>query len=371
MVQVQPLAMQADHSYNQYGTEEPLFEYGDVTYSARYLDKALLAAGTTRRSLLRSDWQSRLTRGPYIMGGTLSAYGAAVACYYPFANHVGVGIHTGAMKLMSAFHLARNIEGFEGAIFGPGDEYDLQVLQQQLHDALSINGYSSNRFTMFDTELYLHFFVVHDYQYLCRLVDAGLSLGVVAPTGKKRSPFDPASVPAGGDGRWGCYVEGNLDAILKQDLHAGLLVRVQKRLPNTSLQRMPVGDEPTMFGAIVGPARVNPGLTYIVSPYAMFEHLRDGFGLYLGYSITKHHQDYWTDERCDQSVPVKLNVLQEQSVWAAERVLVGIFYDLDLGSREYRFNPIISANLEIPVAWVMAERSAITYGLSLGVEMHF
>lgn len=370
-LQVQPFFLTADQAFDRYGNEVGLFAYGNVPYGIRRLDTALLKAGTTQHSLVRSDWQGRLTNGPYIVGGVLDAYGAVISFFHPFTDNVGFGFRSAALKLNTCFKLVRDYKDFESVIAGVGDEFDLQTLQENVHDALGIRSMFASVYTLADTELYIRLFTVHDYEYLCRLIDAGLSLGVVAPTAKERCIANPASISAGGDGHWGLYLEGNLDAILKQDLRASILVRAQKRFKRTQDQRMPVEDEPTRFGALIGPAEVDPGFTLLVSPYVMFEHIRDGFGLYLGYSLVKHWCDTWTDMRSDKHVPALLNVLEAESVWASERVHCGIFYDLDLGSREYRFNPIISLNVDVPVAWTIAERSAATYGVSLGVEMHF
>lgn len=369
--QVQPFFLTADHSYDSHGRDAGLFEYGDVPYGVRYLDSALLTAGEIDKSFVRSDWQSRLTRGPYAMEGLLDAYGVAFSFFRPFSENCGLGFRTGVLKLNSCFNLVRNVPDFEQVVFGPGDETDLQTLQKNIDDALGIKGYVWNDSSMTDTEVYFRLFSVHDYAYLCRLVDAGVSFGVVAPTAKKRSLCNPASISAGGNGHWAVYVEGNVDAILKQNVRASLLLRLQQRLRHTGDYRMPAGKEPTMFGAIVGPAEVKPGFTFLLSPYVVFERISGGFGIYLGYSLVKHLCDAWIDCRCDKSVQAKLDVLRTESPWASERVHCGLFYDLDLGLREYRYTPIISLNVDIPVSWMIAERSAATYGVSLGIEMHF
>lgn len=369
--QIQPFFLTADQAFDGHGQEVPLFGYGDVPYGVRNLDSALLTAGIVDQSFVRSDWQARLTRGPYLMNGLLDAYGVAFSFFHPFTDHMGFGFRTGVLKLNSCFNLVRDANNFESVVFGPGDLFDLQALQQNVHGALGIAGYVWNEYSMTDTELYFRLFSVHDYAYMCRLVDAGVSFGVVIPTAKKRVLSNPASIPAGGDGHWGIYAEGNVDAILKQDVRASVLLRLQQRFKSTDNQRMPAGSEPTMFGALVGQAEVKPGFTFLLSPYVVFERLREGFGIYLGYSLVKHLCDAWIDRRCDREVPARLGVLRAESEWAAERVHCGLFYDLDLGLREYRYTPIISLNVDVPVSWMIAERSAATYGVSLGIEMHF
>lgn len=369
--QIQPFFLIADQAYDAHGRDVGLFGYGDVPYGIRDLDSALLTAETIDQSFVRSDWQSRLTHGPYLMDGQLDAYGLAFSFFHPVTDNIGFGFRTGALKLNSCFNLVRDAHNFEAIIAGPGDLADLQELQKNVHTALGIKGYTWNDFSMTDTEFYFRLFSVHDYAYLCRLVDAGLSLGVVAPTAKERVRCNPASISAGGDGHWGIYAEGNIDAILKQDLRASVLLRLQQRFRHTSNQRMPAGREPTLFGALEGPVEVKPGFTFLLSPYIVFERLREGFGIYLGYSLVKHLCDGFIDQRCDRQVPARLDVLRAESAWASERVHCGLFYDLDLGLREYRFTPIISLNVDVPVSWMIAERSAATYGVSLGVEMHF
>lgn len=370
-LEIQPFFLSADRSFDQYGHDAGLFEYGETRYGLRYLDNALVSAGTIPKSLVRSDWQSRFTNGPYGMEGIFDAHGVGFAFFAPVSEHCGFGIRTGLLKMNSGIHMVRDSEGFENIIAGAGDEYDLQELQQNVHEKLGIKSLISSEYSATDTECYLKLFSVHDYAYLCRLVDASLSLGFIAPTAKKRNIFNPASIPAGGDGHWGLFIEGDLDAVLKQDLRAGLILRAQQRLNNTRCERMPVGAEPPLFGALIGEATVKPGLTFVISPYFMFEHLRNGFGLALGYTLVKHLRDGWIDCRKNQDVVANLEPLCRDSSWTSERIYCGIFYDMDWASRDYRFTPIVSLNVDIPVAWVDGKKSAETYGVSVGIEMHF
>lgn len=370
-VEFQPFVLTADHSFDQYGHDAGLFEYGNTRYGLRNLDNALVAAGTVPQSLVRSDWQGRLTNGPYGMEGTFDAHGIVVAFFAPLTEHFGVGIRTGFLKLNSCMHLFRDNAMFESIIAGAGDEYELQELQENIHNKLGVTSLASNVYSATDTECYLKLFSVHDYSYLCRLVDASLSLGFIAPTAKKRNILNPASISAGGDGHWGLFIEGDLDAVLRQDLRAGLILRAQQRLNNTRRERMPVGEEPPIFGALIGDATVKPGLTFVMSPYLMFEHLRNGLGISIGYTLVKHLRDGWIDCRKDQDIVANLAPVSAESPWTSERIYCGIFYDMDWASRYYRFSPIISLNVDVPVAWVDGKRSAETFGVSVGVEMHF
>jgi len=368
---LQPFILTADQAYDALGEERGMFEYERPNYGIRYLDDALVLSGRTSAPLMRSDWRAVISEGPYHREGCLQGKGLALDLFVPYLTHCGFGARTAFIQLDTALELVRDVERFEGIIQGPGDERELQILQEQIHQKLGEPSACWSGFSPSDTEIYAKFFSIEDYSYKCRCIDAGLALGVVVPTSYRRDIDNPASIPCGGEGRWGMFAEANFDAILKQNLWFDFLVRVEKYFPKTAIDRMPVDKEPQRYGALVGPVRVNPGWTMVLSPYLMFEGLRAGLGARLGYTLVKHWCDSWSDCRQDKKVSAQLGEVCNGSGWGSERVSCGVFYDLSKGRRHHALMPVISLTVDIPVSWFAAERSMRTFGVSLAVESYF
>lgn len=371
MFSIAPFYLTADRCFNTYGDEQSLFDFGEQAYGLRALDKALVAAGVTDQSLLRSDWQIALTTGPYTRGGKLQGEGVSLNVFYPFANHWAFGVRGAFMGITTVMELRRDTALFEGVVMGPGDDNELIQTQERILNALGMTSALWHEHTLTDTELYFQLFSMEDYAYRCRHLDASLALGVVAPTAVKKQWDNPASIPCGGNGHWGIYLEGCLDATLKQDFRGSLLFRIQKRLAKTEHRRIPVGKEPDDFGALMGPVRVDPGWTFVAEPYLIFEHLREGLGAWVGYTLVSHMADSYQDERCDTSVPAQFALMLNDSSWGTERMHVGIFYNLEDGRSHHAVEPLVYLTADIPVDWIVSRRSFKTYGISLGIESYF
>lgn len=368
---IQPFVLAADQAYDALGEERGLFEYESPTYGIRFLDDALVLSGRTQAPLMRSDWRAVISEGPYHQEGLLQGKGLALDLFVPYWAHCGIGARTAFLQIDTASELVRNVERFEGIIQGPGDERELQLLQQQIHQKLGMASNCWSGFSMSDTDVYAKFFSIEDYSYKCRCIDAGLTVGAVIPTAYHHEIDNPASIACGDEGRWGLFGEATLDVILKQNFWFNFLCRVQKRFSKTSIERMPVDKEPQRYGALVGPVKVSPGWTFVLSPYLMFEGLRAGLGARLGYTMVKHWCDSWVDCRVDKKVNVQLGSVKSGSGWGSERVSCGVFYDLSKGRRHHALMPIVSLTVDIPVSWFATERSLRTFGVSLAVESYF
>ncbi len=370
---IQPFFMSADSAYDEHSDDKGLFDFGFQDYLLRYLDDALLTSKRTSTSLVKSDWRSVLTSGPYLMGGCLHGLGVAFNAFWPFCEHWGLGARTALMQIDTALETTIDYPMFESVIQGPGDvrERELTLLQEKIHQALGLVPPVWSSFSASDTEIYAKLYTVRDYEYKCQYVDAGIALGAVLPTAQSRDINNPASIPCGGDGLWGLFLETTIDATLKENWWLSLLLRFQQRFARTAIHRMPVGKEPVNYGALVGPARVNPGFTFIFSPYLMFENIRGGLGLRLGYTLVRHFCDSWTDCRPDRLIPANVEALNRESIWGIGHVHCGMFYDLCHGRRNHALMPIISLTVDIPVDWFVSERSMKTYGVSLAVESYF
>jgi hypothetical protein len=236
---------------------------------------------------------------------------------------------------------------------------------------LNLRENQSTRVGIGDIDLYLRYGGRWDYILKCRSVQAGLRVGMLAPTGKKYNIDEPTSTPFGGNGHWGVYGAGDLLLELKEDMKLGVYVRLNKRFARTMCSRLPVFKEPLLFGAAVGEARVNPGLTVIFAPFLCVEGLRGGFGMILEYTLVEHWPDHWTDARKNQTVPVHLEGVEKHSGWGSDYVTVDAFYDTGR-DRPCRFlAPIFSLRWDIPANLLIERNISRTHRVCIGVEIDF
>ncbi|MGE0009246.1 MAG: hypothetical protein AB7F19_01785 [Candidatus Babeliales bacterium] len=224
-----------------------------------------------------------------------------------------------------------------------------------------------------DVDAYIRFGNVWNYILKCRRVDAGVKFGTLFPTGVTKDLANPASVPFGGNGHYGFYVGLDGQFELKEDLKVGLISRLIKRIPKTALHRVPVAGENELFGALVAPFKVNPGITFVFAPYLRLEGIRDGLGVMVNYTLVWHDNDEWKDRRplLNRIPPVDTGLLFKNSNWAAEEVTLNFFYDFSKVEGCNRFLPLVSLSWDIPVCYLIAENVVQTNNIALGIEFTF
>lgn len=248
------------------------------------------------------------------------------------------------------------------------------TLDEALREALAELGFKQNyahQVGSSDFDLYARVGYRWDYELKCRSIDTGLRVGLLAPMGVTRCPTMPASIPFGGDGFWGMYGQLDLEVEAKEDFKVGLFARLNKRFAKTKMVRMPVTQEPSIFGVAQGDARINPGVTFIFSPYASIEGLRGGLGLRVDYTLTKHMRDSWSDARPAGCVPVNLCQAEAFSRWGSDYASFTAFYDFGKMKEVRSFEPLLFFTWDIPVSLFVTERSVKTNRVMLGVEFSF
>lgn len=251
------------------------------------------------------------------------------------------------------------------------DQVRLDELRRYMNQQLGLSASVFNTTGFSDIDFYLRVGNIWDYLYKFRRIDAGLKVGIMFPTGLTRKITNPASLPFGGDGHWGVYSALDMEFELKEDWKAGLHARANKRFAKTKTERMSVAGEQQLYGAVQGPALIDPGFTFIVSPYARLENIREGFGLQIGYIIAHHLKDKWTDERIDKTPPVDLEPNRDKSKWTAEFVTVDAFFDCTHILCAHWSVPIVSFKWDVPVKFFAAQGAAKTNRIMLGVELNF
>jgi hypothetical protein len=146
---------------------------------------------------------------------------------------------------------------------------------------------------------------------------------------------------------------------------------LSKRFPRTQLERIPIAGEQSLFGAVLGPVRIDPGLTIIFSPYFQLEDIRDGLGVQAKYTIVAHQDDLWQDARADKNPPAMLQNNNKFSEWRAEYISVNLFYDFARVRKPFKYAPLFWVSWDIPVHFFVAERVSKTNRIELGVSVQF
>ncbi len=330
------------------------------------LARAFVAAGCPNP--LRSEWQGAGSI-PWKLEGRRQMQGIAFTWRQSIIDWLWVGFSWAFMRVNSRHEFFRVREA--NFILGPGDELELDQARRTMFSDLGLCEGNTAQLGFCDIDAYLRFGNVWEYLLKFRKIDAGVSLGLLVPTGVTREVGRPASVPFGGDGHWGVYGEADALFELREDLKTGFLVRVSKRFSRTTNRRMPAASEPHIFGVICGQAKVNPGVTIVFSPFILLENLRQGFGIGVYYTLTSHQKDSWTDMRKNKTVPVKLENVERLSKWASDYFTLNIFYDFGKVKILREFDPIVSFRWDVPTNFFVASRVSKTHKVSLGIEFAF
>lgn len=322
---------------------------------------------------------------PWTIRGKLQTQGFA----FSYRQYLGCGFSAGVLTLAMRsnsyldFFFNPPKTSSETPPFSPGEVEELGRVLRGMFADLGLSCNHVQQGGMGDIEAYLRWANRCEYSYKLRSLEYAGRLGVLIPTGVTRNIFHPASIPFGGNGHWGVYASGDAELEVKEDWKIGVLLRLSKRFARTRIERMPVArpllpgqaypspSEPQVFGVLVGPARVNPGLSEIFSMYAQWEGIREGLGVRLQYTLVNHNQDHWTDLRVDQTVKANLEQVEKLSSWASEYVTLSAFYDFDKVAPIRGYNPIVRVAWDIPYTLLVAHKSVHSYKVVLGLEFNF
>lgn len=354
-------------AYNHLGQEVPLPElFGD--YDLGKLAVAMTKIGL--RNPLKSEWQGAAI--PWFTLGKIE--GQALELEYQQALHeyVSLGASVMIMRLNSWFEFILKGRNEVTLDLVPGDVAELDEVRRQAHQTLGLCGDHSCHYGFGDMDLYLRVGKYWDYVLKFRSIQAGARIGLLVPTAARRNIACPAEIPFGGNGHWGIY--GAIDAIfeLKEDIKCGCLIRLNKRFGRTQCERIPINCEPDVYGVVPASVYVDPGATFIFSPFASFECLRDGFGIRVFYTLTKHESDFWGVPKTS-CTPCVINPGRacRRSAWGSDYFSANLFYDFGKVKPDAWVYPIITFCWDIPAAVLMADSVAKTHRISLGVEVSF
>ncbi len=337
-------------------------------YNMTNTAKALVATG--QPNPLPTSWQA-LPNLIWDMQGNLFVQGI----WFDYEQYLGHDLSVGFR--VPFMHVTTQLEFLEPEALktivglGVGGEANLYTVLTQVNRALGFNSYQWQTTDFGDFDLYVRWGTVQDYAYKCRHIDLSLKIGALLPVTGKVALDTPIAIPLGANHHYGLYFETDFNCDLKDDLRVGFWLNATNRLAKNQVRRMAAGRELPQFGAIVGAAQVDPGLSIGFSPYVWLDDLRDGLGVRASYRMCWHGQDYWRDMRADNSVPAQLANVIDNSGWMAEWFTVGLVYDLQQNVNFYRAAPFFYLDLDIPSGVFSPHLVSKTYRLSAGFEFNF
>jgi hypothetical protein len=320
------------------------------------------------KSPLRSDLLGRPL--PFVTTGRIQAQGFTARYYQRITDYITLGCNLIFMRSNSRQTFVLNTQEVKNVT--PGDIIDIDQARRESFEIIGLTKNDISQHGISDLDVYVRFGKAWDYVAKCRKVYAGLSLGMLAPTGVKTTLNCAASIPYGGNGHWGFYARGDSLFEVQEDKKIGFVLEAIVRTPKTVTTRMPImASEPYIYGAIIGQSRISPAATIGFSPYFMLEHLRDGFGLGVHYTLESHGKDKWTDCRVDKSVPVDLTNAMKTSKWGADYFTIDIFYDFGKTKTKHVIDPVLTFRWDIPSMLFVSHLIPETHKISLGVMLAY
>lgn len=334
-------------------------------YDLKDINKGLAAVGKSV-DLSEELFFKAGTDFPFAVNGKIQAQGVEFYIYQALTRHFIIGASWSCLRLDSY-----QIFSCPGRVFSEDEKRQLEEGRLAMNRALGLTGPHAHEVGFGDLDAFIRLGNQWEYMYKFRMIDAGVRFGMYAPVGQTRRPNNPASLPIGGNGHWGLYAQGDLELELKEDLTVGLMTRFIKRHKRINCERMPVGNEPYIFGPVVGPVLIDPGFTYLIQPYLCGENLREGFGMMGQLTWIKHECDQWDDARSDKTVKVNLANPMGKSAWSEQYLTLQLFYDFGKMKTRRELDPILFFAWDIPLAFFGPENACQTNKVSLGIEITF
>jgi hypothetical protein len=322
----------------------------------------------TGETPLRSDLLGREL--PFFVNGRIQGQGFFMRYCQSISDHFTLGAELLFLKTNSRQGFRINTEKVKN--LKPGDLNEIEISRRLAFEEIGLIENDSAQHGIGDIDLYIRGSKQWDYTLKCRRIYAGLTFGGFVPTGVKTDLYNAASIPYGGNGFGGFYLKGDALFQLKEDIKVGFLLEISKRIPRTTLARMPmVASEPYIFGPIIGKAHINPGPTLGFSPYFILENLRGGLGVGVHYTLTSHWKDKWCDRRESPRFPVDLSQVINTSKWGSDYFTIDLFYDFGKQKTKHIIDPVLFFRWDVPAMLFVSHNVPKTNKASLGIELAY
>ena len=272
-----------------------------------------------------------------------------------------------------------------------GELDQLNRIRRIVNDDLSIQSGDWIKAGLGDLDLHTSLNYNWDHKWLMRSIDLNFRLGVVIPSSVYADINYPSSVSFMGDGHWTTYFDIAPEFELKPDWKVGLILGFMYQFNNSKNFRIPVYQEPALFSALITNLKVDPGLTFKISPYFTAENLTDGIDFQVRYTYLKHDKDKWIDDRSGNFVKSYLNqsvgtepwpgkVLTQQDInnniaakkdltkWSMHYLSLELLYNSKEAGNNWILDPKFFINYDYQFS---GSGSCKTHQFTLGVQAQF
>lgn len=305
------------------------------------------------------------------MDGKIESQGVAFGYHQQLTDYLSFGASWFFMHVFSRINFDMSESERNSLNLSPEQVVALDGVRRSMFDCVGLEAPKWNRSGISDIDLYFRFGTIWDYLLKFRRIDAGVRAGILIPSGITRDVFNPAAVPFGGNGHWGMYCAGDIELEFMEDWKFGCLVRFSQRFNRTRTERLPIAKEQPLFGAVAGKTSIDPGYTFIFSPYLRLEDIRDGLGVQVRYTVIAHGDDLIRDKRENPANCATLELWNNRTNWTSEYLTFNVFYDFARVRQENCNGPIVSLMWDLPVQFYLTERVSKTYRVSFGVKFNF
>jgi len=339
---------------------------GNLDYYA--LGQAFIIAGL--ENPIPADWQFAMYL-PVDMPGSFQGQGITFSGFVPLTSHFGIGGTFLYLRLMAQANLKAAPDTIRILnLNAPGNQARFDELTAEFESMAHTQDGYWDQSGVGDIDFFIRLFHVQEYIYTCRKFDKSIALGLLIPTGVQASLNAVGAVPFGGNGFWGWYLSPMLEVELKEDWKCGVVARIEKRFAKTVESRITVANECALFAPVIGDLYINPGATFMISPYFALENIREGLGAVLQYTAVLHEGDMFTDKRENAVPSARFINMMKNSRWVQEYATVEALYDLSFGE-PWSYKPLITFSLDMPVNLIGARGSAQTHRITLGLTVDF
>lgn len=319
---------------------------------------------------LQAQFPSLMARDiPYALRGKIESQGVAFGYYQRLTENASIGATWFAMHAFSRIDFSLDSSNTLG--LSADQIVALDQLRRNMQESVQLQAPVFSQGGFSDIDMFVRFGNIWEYKHKFRRIDAGVAAGLLIPSGLTRNPFNPASLPFGGDGYWGAYVAADLELEMKEDWIVGILARINKRGRKTKLQRIVLSGEQPLFGAAYGNVFINPGMTIIAAPYVRIEDIHDGLGVQANYTIIKHTEDTMTDARSVQTPTAEFKHSERVSDWSSEYLTLTGFYDFSRVRLNSFYAPVVQLMWDIPIQLFATERAVKNHRVSFGIHFTF
>ncbi|MFA5075033.1 MAG: hypothetical protein WC436_02910 [Candidatus Babeliales bacterium] len=327
----------------------------------------------------------------YKVGGKLKSVGLTLPYEQRLKYGFSAGLFLPIMHVNGSCHFNFSFQDSDSVFnnLRAGESNQLDRIRRSINEDLGLNGGNWSKTGIGDLDLHLKFDHNWKYVLLMRRIDLALQTGLICPTGTKSDNQYASSVSFMGDGHWGIYLDLITELELKRGWKAGLLAGFVYQFSNTRKLRIPVYKESALFSALMRDVKINPGMTFKISPYVEIDNFAEGFNFQFRYTFLKHNADKWYDNTTNSSIK---SYLQRQSGtfysydlteadissnksyksgltrWSEHYLSFELSYDALEGGNNWFMDPVIFALLDYQVN---GNSVCKTHQFSLGVELRF